>query len=259
MFYQFDKTICWLGSSGSGDEEEEGSESGEVESSSNEESSDDDTASEQAENTPGLSLNQKSSLLQLFTISVCFYEEKQGLMYIIFRNNVKIDFSDHSGTIINILLHSCARDKKSGVKYADYDRVFITGTFRLTYYFISCLLQMLKIGRKIERLVISILSLVEHEDEQDEEAEEAEVASATEVEPSKNEGKWKTSERSSRRSTYSDGQSRTPSRSPTPRRRSDDEDTMEARWIICFCVEASNDAMIFAHTLLVFTLCVARI
>jgi hypothetical protein len=69
----------------------------------------------------------------------------------------------------------------------------------------------------------------EHEDEQDEEAEEAEAAAVTEVEPSKSDGKWKSSERSSRRSTYSDGQSRTPSRSPTPRRRSDDEDTMEAR------------------------------
>ena len=69
----------------------------------------------------------------------------------------------------------------------------------------------------------SFCFLPEHEDEHEE--EEAEEAEAVEVETSKPEkDKWKSgSQNSSRRSTYSDGQSRTPSRSPTPRRRSDDE------------------------------------
>ena len=71
-------------------------------------------------------------------------------------------------------------------------------------------------------LKLSFLS--EHEDELEEEAEAEEAAAAPiEAESSKPEkDKWK-SQGSSRRSTYSDGQSRTPSRSPTPRRRSDDE------------------------------------
>ena len=77
---------------------------------------------------------------------------------------------------------------------------------------------------------------VEHDDDDDDEDDEVEVEQEqTEAE------KPKQKSESSRRSTNSEAPSRTPSRSPTPRRRSDDEETLEARAMRNLSREASPD------------------